>query len=515
MFASFVKSSLALAFFLLFSPAVVAEPFSDCDRLEVMAWGGFTIEATAFREATEDQPAHCMVKGTIDAEIRFELLLPLKEAWNGRFVMGGGGGYVGNVQNQALDFSPSLLADGFVTVGTDTGHRGPGTHASWALNRLDREINFGHRAIHLTAQTAKTIIRLYYDRDIAYSYFLGCSRGGGQAMMESQRYPDDFDGIVSGAPAFSWAAFGAQFVQISRAMYPDPHNMTAPVVRPASRRLLEDAILAKCDTLDGLEDGIMNDPRECSFKPDELPRCENDKPGEGCITNQELHAIKTVYGGPTSDGKKIHAGFPFGGEAHPAAWSSWIAGSENAFGPGHPSLHFAFGTEMFKYIVFDDSTWDYSTYDFSTWREDTRRTSSILDATDPDMTHFNVSGGKIIYWTGWSDAALTALGIINYYEQVQKKHKDVSDFARLFLMPGVAHCGGGPGPDRVDWLGAIQKWVEDGEAPERVVATKWKSKDEISMQRPLCAYPLEAKFNGTGDGSTLESFECVLPEKDL
>ncbi|CAN0542185.1 unnamed protein product, partial [Laminaria digitata] len=373
--------------------------------------------------------------------------------------MGGGRGFAGSVQNQALDFVPDLLHKGFATVGTDTGHKGTGTQASWAYNREDREINFGHRAVHLTAQTAKTIIRIHYDRDIAYSYFIGCSRGGGQGMMASQRYPDDFDGIVAGAPAFNWSALAAQYVQNAQAMYEKDNGVLVPIVRPQTQRLLEGAILKKCDAIDQLEDGIMSDPRKCTFKPEDLPRCADDSEGAGCITAKELHAIKTVYAGPLVNGERIHPGFPFGGEAQKDAWDLWVVGREDAFGSGQPSLQFVMGTALFKYMMFDDHDWDYTTYDFSNWQQDARRTADVLDATDSNLSHFNVSDGKIIYWTGWSDAALTALGIVEYFEEVQEKTRSAEDFTRLFLLPGVAHCSGGPGANVVDWLSTIQEWV--------------------------------------------------------
>lgn len=478
-----------------------------CKALSEMKWSGFSIDVSEMVRASHEQPAHCLVRGIIDTEILFELLLPVSGSWNGRFVMGGGAGFVGSVQNQAVDFAPNLLKEGFATVGTDTGHQGTGTQASWAYNREDREINFGHRAVHLTAQTAKTIIRLHYGRDIEYSYFIGCSRGGGQGMMASQRYPDDFDGIVAGAPAFNWSGMAAQYVQNALAMYENSSGVPVPVVRPETQRLLEDAVLKKCDAIDQLKDGILNDPRRCAFKPEELPLCVNDAPGAGCITTAELNAIKTVYAGPVIDDERIHPGFPFGGEAQPDGWNAWIVGREDGFGPGYPSLQFVMGSELFKYIIFDDRAWDYTRYDFSNWEDDVRRTSHLLDATDADLSHFNVSNGKIIYWSGWSDAALTTLGIVEYFEEVQVQTKAAEDFTRLFLMPGVAHCGGGTGPDTVNWLNMIQDWVERNEAPDQLVATK-REAGKITMQRPLCAYPAVAVYNGEGDGSTPESFEC-------
>lgn len=493
------------------SPSSPAPDAEACAALAGMPWGGFRIDEAEHREATGEQPAHCFVKGAIDAEIGFELLMPLPENWNGRFVMGGGGGYVGSIQNAALQYAPTLLADGFATAGTDTGHQGSTLDASWALNREDREINFGFRAVHVTAVTAKTVMRIYYDRDIDYSYFVGCSRGGGQAMLESQRYPDDFDGIVAGAPAIDWTGITVQLLQVARAMYPDPGDLSEPVVSEATRTLLEDAILERCDALDGLKDGMMTDPRECDFDPTTLPRCEQQAPGQGCVTDAELEAIRTVYEGPTVDGKQVHPGFPFGGEAHPEMWGSWITGAENAFGAGQPSLHFAFADQFFKYLVFDDPDWDYASYDFSSWHDDVQYIARILNATETDLSPFEIAGGKILYWTGWSDAALTALDLIDYYEAVQRDNDQASSFARLFMMPGVGHCAGGPGPDRVDWLSAIQGWVEEGHAPDRLIATKYSEEGEIEMQRPLCAYPARAVYNGSGDGRTESDFTCQAP----
>ena len=485
-----------------------------CSELADVNWSGFRIDAAGERGPQGTDPAHCLIRGTIDAEIHFELLMPLAGAWNGRFVMGGGGGFVGSVQNQALQLSglESPLQQGFATVGTDTGHQGSGLDASWALEREDREINFGHRAVHLTAETAKTIMRQHYGRDIDYSYFLGCSRGGGQAMVASQRFPDDFDGIVAGAPAYDWPGIGALFLQTQQAMYPDPNDLSSPVVTAQARRLLADAILEACDDLDGVTDGILNDPRACDFRPEELPRCPEGGGGEGCVTSAQVRAMQVVYGGARAGGEQIFPGFPFGGEVDAGGWDQWITGAANALGAGTPSLHYAFGTQMYKYLVFDDPEWDYSSYDFSAWHRETETAADILNATNADLTAFKVSGGKLILWNGWSDAAITALGTIQYYEAVQKRHADAGSFARLFLLPGVLHCGAGPGPDQVEWLAAIQRWVEEGEAPERLLATK-RVDGEIDMQRPLCAYPAAAAYDGTGDPKREESFSCVAPSE--
>ncbi len=480
-----------------------------CTALQSAQWSGFRIDAAEAVAANENRPAHCAVTGTIDAEIRFELLLPLPEAWNGRFVMGGGGGFVGSLDNQAMTLyavPESPLHRGFATVGTDTGHRGLVIDATWALHREDREINFGHRAVHVTAEVAKRIIRLHYGRDIDYSYFLGCSRGGGQAMMESQRYPDDFDGIVAGAPAYDWTGIGAQFIQVQQAMYPDPSNLRSPVVTPEARRLLARAILDACDHLDGVTDGILGDPRACDFRPESLPTCSASTT-EGCLTPAQRRAVGVIYRGAVVGGQVVYPGFPFGGEDDPGGWGAWVAGGSSPL-PGVPNYQFAFGTQLYKYIVFDDADWDYTAYDFSSWREDTRRAAALLNATNTDLSAFDVSGGKLILWTGWSDHALTAHGTIGYFEDVLREDPDADEYLRLFLAPGVLHCSGGPGPDAVDWLGVIQGWVERGEAPARVIASKRGAEGAVEMRRPLCAYPAAARYDGVGDPRREESFVC-------
>lgn len=329
-------------------------------------------------------------------------------------------------------------------------------------------------------------------------------------MMESQRFPDDFDGIVAGAPAFDWPGLGAQFIQGQQAMYPNPDDRSVPVVTPELRQLLKSAILEECDHLDGVTDGVLTDPRDCGFQPTDLPRCADGDTGGGCITSEQLRAVQAIYGGATASGEKIFPGFPFGGEAEGGGWDQWITGTGNALGPGTPNAHFAFGTQMYKYIIFDDPEWDYSSYDFSTWAKDRRRAAQILSATETDLTPFEVAGGKLILWHGWSDAGLTPLKTIEYFEAVEEANADASSFVRLFLMPGVLHCAGGPGPDLVEWLPALQRWVEDGEAPTQLTATKLGADRQVEMQRPICAYPARAVHDGAGDAKREDSFECAV-----
>jgi len=476
-------------------------------------WSSPGIAFASVEEAfPEEGPAHCKVAGTIDGTIRFELLLPMADDWNERFVMGGGGGFVGSVENSALApmSGGNALERGFATVGTDTGHTGTAIDASWALDNEEAEVNFGHRAIHRTTEVAKEIIVDYYAHPIEYSYFIGCSRGGGQAMIEAQRYPDDYDGIVAMAPAYSWPRLGTGFLQIEQRVYPNPADLSEPVITDENRALLEREILSRCDASDGVEDGLLTDPRTCDFDPADLA-CSGAA-DFSCLTANQLEAVRAIYSGPEIDGQQVFAGFPFGGENDPGGWDTWITGGGDRFGPGIPNLHWAFGTEMFKYLIFDDPDFDYSRYDFANWESDIAAADRLLSAVETDLSGLRDSGGKLLFWHGWSDPALTALGTIDYYEAVEARDPQVRDYSRLFLAPGVLHCGGGPGPDRVDYLSAIGGWVEDGQAPDRLLAQKIDEEGQVTVSRPLCSFPQIAVYNGSGDTSSAASFDCEVPE---
>ena len=442
-----------------------------------------------------DKP-HCRVAGVIGKEIRFELLLP--DDWNGRFFMGGGGGYVGAVTNSAR----STVNKGYATSGTDTGHRANTLEAGWALNDAERQLNFGHLAIHRTAEVSKAIVRAYYGAHPEYSYFSGCSRGGGQALMEAQRYPQDFDGIVSAAPAFDWTGFMAAMIQNVQLNYPDPSKLDVAVISTANLELLESSVLEACDDLDGVKDGVMEDPRQCDFDLASIPSCPAG-PGNDCFTAPQRAAIERIYSPAVVESAQVHPGWTFGGENAGAGWKTWIAGPNRGF----PNLHFAFGTQFFKYFVYGDPDWDYSTYDFVTWEKDSRFAGSFLDAIDPDLGGFEDRGGKLILWHGWSDPALTALRTIDYYEEVQRGDPAARDYVRLFMLPGVLHCAGGPGPDRVDWVDVIADWVENGNAPDHLVASKIQGR-EVVRTRPLCPYPERAVYRGTGNTDDAASFDC-------
>ena len=502
---------LAVIFLLLsgFMPLVLlsqvnssAKPCIPCEQLKALQLPDVTImEAKSLKNDTIEGQVitvpFCYVLGRISKEINIELLLPGQ--WNERFLMSGGGGFVGSIQNN-LRFA---VNSGYATAGTDAGHKGSGIEADWALNNMERQLDFGRLAIHLTAAVSKFIIHAYYCAAPAYSYFLGCSRGGGQAMVEAQYYPEDFDGIVSGAPAFSWPAIAAKFIQNSQKNYPDPKDLSKHVITKDNLRLLQDQILKQCDALDGITDHILNDPRDCKFDFSTLPVCPDEQANANCFTPQQLAAIKVVYAALTNKQDTIYPGFPYGAENEEGGWDAWIAGANPS--ADFPSLHYMFGVNVFKYLVFNDPEWNYGQYDFSAFFKDTRYASAYLDATQTDYSAFKKRKGKMIIYHGWNDPALSAFETIKHFQEVEQKDKNIQSYIRLFLLPGVLHCGGGPGPDDVDWIKLIRDWVENDKAPERVVLSK-KEKDKIVMTRPVFPFPKVAVYGGKGETNLEKNF---------
>ncbi|MGP1387847.1 MAG: tannase/feruloyl esterase family alpha/beta hydrolase [Thainema sp.] len=505
-----------IGFSLFRSPANAQSPVCQMDSLRALP----DVTITSVTPADEFAP-HCKVAGVIGPEIHFELLLP--EQWNGKFVMGGGSGFVGSVMNAALSYG--ALQSGYATVGTDTGHQGHPLDASWALNNMERVVNFGHQAVHRTAVTAKALVQAYYGQAIAKSYFIGCSRGGGQALMEAQRYPDDFDGIVAGAPAQHWTDGAAGLSIINRAMYPDPNRLQQAIIGPEQQDLIATGYLAQCDALDGIEDGILNDPRDCHFDVTTLlcPDGETD----GCLTATQLDAVQVIYDGPKdAHGNRVFYGFPFGGETDPDGWTKWLTGgliytqdeqspesAENSGAPSTPvvpSLHYGFGQGLMKYLIYHDPDWSYPDgFDIHTFRDEAQLVAATLDATQPDLSAFRQHGGKLLMYIGWSDAAITPLGTIAYYEDVLANDVTAREDVRFFLMPGVSHCAEGKGPDWVNFLDELDQWVTTHTAPDEITAYWLDEESEPTGSRRLCAYPQIAQYDGQGNPQDVKSFRCV------
>jgi feruloyl esterase len=462
---------------------------------------------------------HCKVEGIIGTESNFELLLP--EAWNGKFVMGGGGGFVGSVMNAATDFVDALES-GWATVGTDTGHQGHSLDASWAHNNLERLVSFGHQAVHRTAVVSKPLIEAHYGQEISRSIFFGCSRGGGQALMEAQRYPEDFDGIVAMAPAFNWThELGARWIIRAQNMYPDPEKISEPVIGHEALTLIGNAVMAECDALDGIADGILNDPRQCTFDVDKLA-CSEQSSNE-CLSPEQLAAARAIYDTFEIDGQMVH-GTPIGAELPGSAlgWNLWATGGysldtgleyhEGADGgdfraPAVPNGSWAFATGILKYFIHNDPDWSYVGFDFTDFGTNASRVAQTLNADDADISDFRARGGKLIIDNGWMDGSMSAYGTLDYYERVIEQDPNAADDVRLFLRPGVAHCNGGPGPDGTDYLTAMDTWLETGKAPD-VLAAPFRGK---GGERVICAHPGVVTYDGSGDPNSKESFSCKKP----
>ena len=491
-------AGLVVAAALTSAPALVATDHIECSRLTMLKLPDVKVTEAVAVPAPAAGPitvAHCRVGGVIGTEIKFTLLLP--DTWNRKFLMGGGGGFVGSVVNQAMEMATPVVNEGYATAGTDTGHQASAIEAGWALDNVERQVNFGYLAVHRTAEVAKAILRSYYGSPETRAYFFGCSNGGRQGLMEAQRFPDDFDGIVAGAPAADFTGIGAQFIKDVRAQFPDPKNLT-PLIPSETMRLVATQILDKCDALDGVKDGVMDDPRQCKVDVTTLTG----------LSDAQKTALRTIYAPTRAGAETVFSGQPFGGEGEMGGWPVWISGAPPRPGqPQGPSLRFAFGTELFKYLVFSDPHWEYTKYDLSTWKSDTRRTASFLNATNPDLDAFKSKGHKLLLWHGWSDAALSALATIKYYDEVKARDPKADDYVRMFLMPGVLHCAGGAGPDKADWAAAIDAWVDGGKTPDRIVARK-VSNEATTRTRPLCPYPQRAVYKGSGSTDEAENFVC-------
>jgi hypothetical protein len=451
-----------------------------------------------------------ILKPSADSDIHVEIWMP-STGWNGKFQGIGNGGFAGSIDLAAL---AAAVAHGYAAASTDTGHHAGGTDASWALNHPEKIADFGYRAIHETASRAKAIIFAFYGEGPKRSYFNACSNGGRQALMEAERYPADYDGIIAGAPADYWTHLLTTAIYNLQAVSAPGSAITASKL-PA----IEGAALAACDSRDGVKDGVIENPAQCRFDPGVL-LCKGAET-DACLTAPQIAAIRKIYGGSkTSKGEQILPGFSPGGEAEPGDWAAWITGGRG------PSEMESYGTNFFKYMVYSDAAWDFktSTTDHNVKLADDRL-ALTLNATDPDLKKFESRGGKLILYHGWSDAAIPPQNTIDYYQSVVKKMgaKDAATFVRLFMVPGMGHCSGGPGPNFFGQAGvprgdvehdidaALERWVEQGAAPEQVIASKFKAGSNppvAERTRPLCAYPQTAHWKGSGSTDDAANFVC-------
>lgn len=428
--------------------------------------------------ASAGTPAYCDVTGYIAPQIQFEVRLPTA-TWNGRYFQTGCGGFCGIVP---ISSCGQALNANFAVGAENTGH--VGSDGLWAYNNRPAEIDFGYRSPHVLSIAAKALIDVYYGQQPAYSYFQGCSTGGRQALSEAERYPTDFNGIVAGDPAMrqNYLAPIAQgwVERVNRDR--NGHLILTTDKLP----LLHDAVLATCDALDGRTDGVLDDPTRCHFDPGTLT-CTSGQDPTTCLTPAQVAVVRDFYGGPrTSGGKVLMAGLPFGSEL---GWAGIDIGTETSLsGAGN------FATQVLRYLAFKKDpgpTYTIQDFNMNTGFAKLRYMARIYNADNPDLRAFRAAGGKLILYHGGADPLISPASSTQFYDDAVKIGGGLTAtqrWFRMFLLPGVYHCAGGPGADQVDWLSDIQNWVENGQAPDTITATKVVN-GTVTLTRVLRPYP--------------------------
>jgi hypothetical protein len=482
---------------------------------------------------TVNVPTFCRVSGvlkpTSDSDIGFELWLPL-DSWNGKFQQVGNGGFAGVI---AYTVMLGPLLRGYATASTDDGHKGF-TIAKWAVGHPEKLNDFAYRAVHETAEQSKRIVASFYGKRPSRSYFNGCSEGGREALMEAQRFPEDFNGIIVGAPASYWTHQFAGFVWNEQALLAN----SASYIPGSKLPLIQAAAIAHCTQAENTATGIVDDPRHCSFDPAVLKCAAGD--GPNCLTPQQVTALKKIYAGPADPktGEQIYAGYEPGAEADPADWPVWIIGD----GPGK-GLQSFFGNTFFGEMVYQSPNWNFRTFNFeSDMKSVDAKFGTLLNAINPDLNAFRAHGGKMIQYHGWADSAVAPLDSIRYYNEVvasagkaaddrEALHR-TEDFYRLFMVPGMAHCSGGPGasafgnqsPDLPiqqdpahDVVTALDRWVERGTPPDKLIATAYvggHGEQGVKSTQLLCPYPEAASWTGHGSKLDASNFVCRVATRE-
>ena len=470
-----------------------AFPAAKVTAAQLLPAGAFAPPGGASRARFAELPAFCRVMLTLtpstDSDIKVEVWLPAA-GWNGRFQAIGQGGMAGSIPYPAMALA---LQGGYATAGTDTGH--VGNNADFMPEHPEKLTDFAYRAIHEMAVHAKAVIAAYYGRAAQRSYFNGCSGGGRHGLNNAKRYPQDFDGIVAGAASWNSIQMDAARIAVNRIV-----NRTASSAIPASKyRMVHGAVLNACDALDGVRDGVLENPMACRFDYASLACRDGD--GPSCLTPAQVESAKVL----TSPLKHPTTGAVlFEGHLWPGSELEWgtLGGPE----PLDNALI------RIRNIAFKDPTWDPARFNIAT---DVER-ADALDGGLLVMRDFNLKpyfdrGGKLLLWHGWADPQVTPQNSITFYTNVlTASGPGAAESIALFMLPGVSHCDGGPGPDTFDKMAAIEQWVEHGKKPARLVASHLTD-GKVDRTRPLCPYPQVARYNGTGDTNDAASFTCAAP----
>jgi feruloyl esterase len=452
--------------------------------------------------AFSDLPAFCRVAGTLrpsnDSDIKIEVWLPIS-GWNGKFQGIGSGGW-GGFFPHATPFSSGMadaLRRGYATASTNTGHIGDSSDGTFSFGHPEKLVDFAHRAVHEMTVQAKSIVKAYYGDGARLSYWNGCSSGGRQGLKEAQKYPADYDGIIAGAPALNWTRTVTHGLWVAHATLKDP----ASYIPPEKYAVIHNAVLEACDTMDGVKDGVLDDPTRCRFDPGVL-LCKGTETAT-CLTSPQVEAARKIYGAA----KNPRMGAELSPGKEPGSELGWAAA---AGGPAPNSL----GTDHFKYVVLNNPKWDWKTLDFDKDIAVAERIDNgLINATDPNLEAFFGRGGKILMYHGWSDQLIPPRFSINYYTSVVKKMGGVakaSTSIRLFMVPGMNHCFGGDGTSNFDRVAALEQWVEQKRAPDEMIGSHVTG-TTADRTRPLCPYPQVARYKGTGSVNEAANFACEAP----
>jgi serine/threonine protein kinase len=505
-------------------PAVSCQSLSGMRLPQTTITSAQSLPAGAFNppfEPIENLPAICRVQGSIksakDSEIQFEVWMP-SSGWNRRFLGVGNDAFAGTIN---FDVMAVAVHNGYATASTDGGHRADNRDSSWALRHPQQVVDYGYRAVHEMTVKARAVVGVFYGQSAQHSFFQGCSNGGREALMEAQRFPDDYQGIVAGSPIISATHL------VTAGVYTVSPSLSGMI--PAGKiPAISTAVLAACDAQDGITDGILNVPTQCHFDPSVL-LC-NGTESDSCLTSAQVTQLKKIYAGlRNSRGEQLSPGYLPGGEEGENGLKGWLAGPT-------PILSLL-GLNAFRDMVYDNPAWDFRTVSAeSAVNMADKKIGRALNAADPDLRPFKAHGGKLILYHGWSDAAIPGLSTINYYDSVAASMgvHETEDFVRLYMAPGMQHCFGGPGPNFFGQLdassfggpqedatskdpqhnisNALEQWVENGVAPGPIIATKYVNdldpSQGVKMTRPLCPYPQIAKYKGSGDTNDAANFVC-------
>jgi feruloyl esterase len=456
--------------------------------------------AAPISKNTTRLPAHCILDGYVNPTIKFQIRLPVMAHWNGRYLLASCDGFCGEVEVQR---AMAGLVRNYATLTHDGGHTAYGFDAVWAKGNLTEKIDFGHRANHVLAIAGKALVNAFYRRPAKYSIIAGCSKGGQAGVMAAQRYPQDFDGVIARGPTINYTKVNLiNCMDNAKAILDDNDRALMDVTYLDTIR---DAAMASCDEADGLKDGLITDPRLCSFDPNTLS-CEHSDLDK-CLTPKQVKAVEHLYAPSLgSKGEVLYGGLPMGSETE---WYYWVLPEV-----GSPELpwHYYAATEYMKYIAYPNEKKLTDWRDFNYEKEKNRlaELSTIFDADNPDLREFRDAGGKMIVLHGWADAAIPAHASVKWYEDVSQfmgGNAEVEKFTRMFLLPGVSHCdSSGPGPGTVDGMAALEHWLETGEAPDELLTAKLDEKGNPLRTRPVYPYPLVPKYKGEGDINKAENF---------